>query len=170
MRLSLCCGVDWSLPRQGKHWNLDHPIYKKYRPAATLSGSRWMPFACMRTLAHAAISPSFIIHSSMDAFRVTWIDSPSGADEVMSCIADNCSGTLCLDVDSGPKWQIDCNVCRHLTGVAIAQSCSATSACIQGCTDNEVCNSFPSLRTRRAGYLITQHSLHQFASTRRARN
>ncbi|CAJ1341010.1 unnamed protein product [Effrenium voratum] len=48
---------------QGKHWNLDHPIYKKYRPA------------------------------------------------VMSCIADNCSGTLCLDVDSGPKWQIDCNVC-----------------------------------------------------------
>ena len=19
--------------RQGKHWNLDHPIYKKYRPA-----------------------------------------------------------------------------------------------------------------------------------------
>ena len=48
---------------QGKHWNLDHPIYKKYRPA------------------------------------------------VMSCIADNCPGTLCLDVDSGPKWQIDCNIC-----------------------------------------------------------
>ena len=34
--------------------------------------------------------------------------------EVMSCIADNCSGTLCLDVDSGPKWQIDCNVCGDL--------------------------------------------------------
>eukprot|EP00933_Yihiella_yeosuensis_P022632 TRINITY_DN1779_c0_g1_i1.p1 TRINITY_DN1779_c0_g1~~TRINITY_DN1779_c0_g1_i1.p1 ORF type:complete len:858 (+),score=171.26 TRINITY_DN1779_c0_g1_i1:68-2641(+) len=50
---------------QGKHWNLDHPIYKKYRPA------------------------------------------------VMSCIADNCPGTLCLDVDSAPKWQIDCNVCMQ---------------------------------------------------------
>lgn len=48
---------------QGKHWNLSHPIYKKYRPA------------------------------------------------VMSCIADNCPGTLCLDVDSAPKWQIDCNIC-----------------------------------------------------------
>ncbi|CAK9078862.1 DNA topoisomerase 3-beta-1 (DNA topoisomerase III beta-1) [Durusdinium trenchii] len=48
---------------QGKHWNLDHPIYKKYRPA------------------------------------------------VMDCFADHCSGTLCLDVDSGPKWQMDCNVC-----------------------------------------------------------
>jgi len=48
---------------QGKHWNLDHPIYKKYRPA------------------------------------------------VMSCIADNCPGTLCLDIDSAPKWQIDCNIC-----------------------------------------------------------
>jgi len=47
----------------GKHWELEHPIYKKYRPA------------------------------------------------VMGCIADNCPGTLCLDVDSAPKWQIDCNVC-----------------------------------------------------------
>lgn len=32
----------------------------------------------------------------------------------MSCIADNCPGTLCLDVDSAPKWQIDCNICWHL--------------------------------------------------------
>eukprot|EP00929_Paragymnodinium_shiwhaense_P013359 TRINITY_DN121220_c0_g1_i1.p1 TRINITY_DN121220_c0_g1~~TRINITY_DN121220_c0_g1_i1.p1 ORF type:complete len:858 (+),score=186.81 TRINITY_DN121220_c0_g1_i1:105-2678(+) len=29
---------------------------------------------------------------------------------VMSCIADDCEGTLCLDVDSHPKWQIDCNM------------------------------------------------------------
>mmetsp|Transcript_30608 Transcript_30608/g.54729 ORF Transcript_30608/g.54729 Transcript_30608/m.54729 type:complete len:860 (+) Transcript_30608:77-2656(+) len=50
---------------QGKHWNLDHPIYKKYRPA------------------------------------------------VMSCIGEHCPGTLCLDVDSAPKWQIDCNVCMQ---------------------------------------------------------
>ena len=29
-------GPPWAccFPRQGKHWNLDHPIYKKYRPAA----------------------------------------------------------------------------------------------------------------------------------------
>mmetsp|Transcript_121100 Transcript_121100/g.386761 ORF Transcript_121100/g.386761 Transcript_121100/m.386761 type:complete len:858 (-) Transcript_121100:55-2628(-) len=49
----------------GKHWELEHPIYQKYRPA------------------------------------------------VMSCIADNCPGTLCLDVDSAPKWQIDCNICMQ---------------------------------------------------------
>jgi len=49
----------------GKHWELEHPVYKKYRPA------------------------------------------------VMSCIGDNCPGTLCLDVDSAPKWQIDCNVCMQ---------------------------------------------------------
>ena len=36
--------------------------------------------------------------------------------KVMSCIADNCPGTLCLDVDSGPKWQIDCNICHFLNG------------------------------------------------------
>ena len=41
-----------------------------------------------------------------------WENVP--ALQVMSCIADNCSGTLCLDVDSGPKWQIDCNVCGDL--------------------------------------------------------
>ena len=32
-------------PRQGKHWNLDHPIYKKYRPAAVwlhLIQCQWM--------------------------------------------------------------------------------------------------------------------------------
>lgn len=53
----------------GKHWNLDHPIYKKYRPA------------------------------------------------VMSCIDENCTGTLCLDVDSAPKWQIDCNVCMQFLSI-----------------------------------------------------
>lgn len=47
----------------GKYWELEHPIYQKYRPA------------------------------------------------VMHCIADQCSGTLCLDVDSAPDWQLDCNVC-----------------------------------------------------------
>eukprot|EP00928_Gymnodinium_smaydae_P066381 TRINITY_DN493_c0_g1_i1.p1 TRINITY_DN493_c0_g1~~TRINITY_DN493_c0_g1_i1.p1 ORF type:complete len:870 (-),score=213.50 TRINITY_DN493_c0_g1_i1:206-2782(-) len=50
----------------GKHWELEHPVYQKYRPA------------------------------------------------VMSCIADECrGGTLCLDVDSAPKWQMDCNVCAQ---------------------------------------------------------
>jgi len=49
----------------GKHWELEHPIYQKYRPA------------------------------------------------VMSCFAENCPGTLCLDVDSAPKWQIDCNICMQ---------------------------------------------------------
>jgi len=50
---------------QGKHWELEHPIYQKWRPA------------------------------------------------VLSCIQENCPGTLCLDVDSAPKWQIDCNVCMQ---------------------------------------------------------
>jgi len=54
---------------QGKYWNLDHPICKKYRPA------------------------------------------------VMSCFGENCSGTLCLDVDSAPKWQLDCNVCMQMISV-----------------------------------------------------
>jgi len=49
----------------GKYWELQHPIYKKYRPA------------------------------------------------VMLCIAEHCPGTLCLDVDSAPKWQMDCNVCMQ---------------------------------------------------------
>lgn len=49
----------------GKHWELEHPIYQKYRPA------------------------------------------------VMSCIGDNCPGFLCLDVDSKPKWQVDCNICMQ---------------------------------------------------------
>eukprot|EP00927_Polykrikos_kofoidii_P056414 TRINITY_DN50530_c0_g1_i1.p1 TRINITY_DN50530_c0_g1~~TRINITY_DN50530_c0_g1_i1.p1 ORF type:complete len:861 (-),score=130.51 TRINITY_DN50530_c0_g1_i1:243-2825(-) len=49
----------------GKHWELEHPVYQKYRPP------------------------------------------------VLSCINENCTGTLCLDVDSAPKWQIDCNVCMQ---------------------------------------------------------
>jgi len=63
-----CCYDDPPFGAQsamGKHWELEHPVYKKYRPA------------------------------------------------VLSCIADNCPGTLCLDVDSAPKWQIDCNVCMQ---------------------------------------------------------
>ena len=31
----------------------------------------------------------------------------------MTCFGENCPGTLCLDVDSAPKWQIDCNVCMQ---------------------------------------------------------
>ncbi len=46
-----------------KDFDLQHPIYKKYRPA------------------------------------------------IFGCFEDNCSGTICLDVDSAPKWQMDCNVC-----------------------------------------------------------
>merc|ERR1711972_1031889 len=49
----------------GKHWELEHPIYMKYRP------------------------------------------------QVLSCIAEGCTGALCLDVDSAPKWQVDCNVCMQ---------------------------------------------------------
>jgi len=49
----------------GKFWELEHPVYMKYRP------------------------------------------------QVLSCIGEGCGGTLCLDVDSGPKWQVDCNVCMQ---------------------------------------------------------
>mmetsp|Transcript_9240 Transcript_9240/g.21182 ORF Transcript_9240/g.21182 Transcript_9240/m.21182 type:complete len:859 (-) Transcript_9240:33-2609(-) len=63
-----CCYDDppfGSKSAAGKFWELEHPIYQKYRPP------------------------------------------------VLSCIAENCPGTLCLDVDSAPKWQIDCNVCMQ---------------------------------------------------------
>merc|ERR1712007_70919 len=28
-------------------------------------------------------------------------------------MGEHCPGTLCLDVDSAPKWQIDCNICMQ---------------------------------------------------------
>ena len=118
-------------PRQGKHWNLDHPIYKKYRPAAA-----WLHLIhCQWMLPLLSDALSFI----------------NRVNEVMSCIADNCPGTLCLDVDSGPKWQIDCNIC-HILSLAISMN-SLTGISKNICTiwqmhGAKACNSSPFLRIR----------------------
>ena len=115
-------------PRQGKHWNLDHPIYKKYRPAASgLHGTSWYHLEWQQKLAYLALK-----------------------SEVMSCIADNCPGTLCLDVDSGPKWQIDCNICHFLNGQGEFRCLDAPWKGTGIPMPCEVCNNSLSLRIRRA--------------------
>merc|ERR1712137_1351097 len=30
---------------------------------------------------------------------------------VFTCPEEHCNGTVCLDVNSAPKWQMDCNIC-----------------------------------------------------------